>query len=218
MRTQARSRRQNMYRSAFAMLALAVACTTGASCGSDGNGNGGPTDAFVGRWIKSLDIPDPLDPGASGFDLACTDPNFSMFNTNFLIWGEMDFEHAVVTDLVEVSGNCTLSWDIDSTGKGAIVPNPDPILGEAPFCVINLSYLDAAQNELPAAMLIEPPTGDNFKFRLLDTKNAAGAPQAELSGTAPVTIQRLDATGALFETTTPCSYAGMDTYFRLTQP
>ena len=38
MRTQARSRRQKMYRSAFAMLALAAACTTGASCGSGGDG------------------------------------------------------------------------------------------------------------------------------------------------------------------------------------
>lgn len=198
------------------MLALAGACTTGAACG--GGDGGGPTDSFVGRWIKDFDIPVPGDSSASGFDLACTDPNFSMFNTNFLVWSEMSFEHATATDLIELSGNCTLSWDIDGSGKAAIVPNPDPILGEAPACVINLSYLDAAQNELPAAMLVEPPTGDAFKFSLLGTKNAAGAPQAQLKGSAPVTIQRLDAMGALFETTTPCSYAGMDTYFRLTQP
>jgi hypothetical protein len=215
MRTHARSRRRTTYRMSLAMLALAAACTTGAACGGS---DGGSTDAFVGRWIKEFDIPVPGDPDASGFDLACTDPNFSMFNTNFLVWSEINFEHGVATDLFEASGNCSLSWDIDGSGKSAIVPNPDPIIGEAPGCVISLNYLDAAQNELPAAMLIEPPTGDAFKFTLLGKNNSGGAPQAELRGTSPVTIQRLDAAGTLFETTTPCSYAGMDTYFRLTQP
>jgi hypothetical protein len=214
MRTHARSRRQTTYRTTFAMLALAAACATGAACGGS-DGNGGPTDAFVGRWIwsKAFDTPTP----ASGFDLACTDPNFTMFNTDFLVWSEMSFEHGVATDLLELSGNCTLSWDIDGSGKAAIVPDPDPIIGQPPGCVVSLTYLDG-DVEAPAAMLIEPPSGDNFKFSLLGTKNAAGAPEAELRGMASVTIQRLNAGGMLFETATPCSYAGMDTFFRLTQP
>ena len=149
MRTHARSRRQTTYRTSLAMLALAAACTTGAACG--GGDGGGPTDSFVGRWIKDFDIPIAGAP-ASGFDLACTDPNFSMFNTDFLVWSEMSFEHAAATDLIELSGNCTLSWDIDGSGKAAIVPNPDPILGDAPACVINLSYAGCgAERQLPAA-------------------------------------------------------------------
>ena len=73
-------------------------------------------------------------------------------------------------------------------------------------------------------MLIEPPTGDDFKFSLLGTKNAArGGSQAAAEGVrrAVSHASACDAYcghPALFETTTPCSYAGMDTYFRLTQP
>jgi hypothetical protein len=218
MRTQARSRLHTMYRSAFAMLALAVACTTGASCGSDGD-SGGPADAFLGRWIKSFDEPIAGEPDATGFTISCTDPNFTFFTGSLLVWNSIAFEHGVVTDLVESSGNCPLlNWDIDSSGKAATVPNPDPVIDEVPECILELEYEDTAGNILPALMWIHP--GADLKFSLLGTKNSIGAPKAQLQGSAQVDMARLDATNMRFDTAvaTPCTYAGTDTYFRFTQP
>jgi len=220
MGTQARFRRHTMYRSAFAMLALAAACTTGVACGgSDGDSGGGPSDAFVGRWIKSFDEPSAIDPDATGFNVSCTDPNFTMLSGPFLVWNNIVFEHGVVTDLVETSGNCPLlNWDIASGGKAATVPNPDPVVDDIPECVVEFEYADAAGNALPGLMILHPADGDDWKFSLLGTKNDIGAPKAQLQGSAQVDMARLDAAGVRFDTATPCTYAGADTYFRFTQP
>jgi len=208
MRTQDGSRRQTTYRTSLAMLALAAACTTGAACGSDSS----PTDAFVGRWIKVF------EPAASGFGLVCTDANFSDYNiSDLLIWTSIEFEHGVATDLIETSGNCPiLNWDIN--GKTATVPNPDPVIDDLPACGFDINYQDAAQQILPGLVVIQPTA--SFKFTLTGKKNASGAPLAELNGTADVDILKLDATGTTIvsQTNPPCSYAGTDTYFRLTQP
>lgn len=218
MGTQARFRRHRMYRSAFAMLALAAACTTGASCGSDGD-SGGPSDAFVGRWIKSFDEPSATDPDATGFSVSCTDPNFTLLSGPFLVWNNIAFEHGVVTDLVETSGNCPLlNWDIASGGKAATVPNPDPVVDQVPECTVEFEYADATGVVLPGLMILHPDAGDDWKFSLLGTKNSFGAPKAQLQGSAKVDMARLDAMDNVLETTIPCTYAGTDTYFRFTQP
>jgi hypothetical protein len=226
MLTHARSRRQTTYTTTFGALALAAVCGLGAGCG--GSDGGGPTDAFVGRWLKAVDIPSVSDPSASGFGLTCTDPNFVDFTlSSFLVWNQMIFEHGVTSDLIETSGNCnSLSWNIDSSRKAATVPNPDPVLPVDPEtgemipsgCIVELSYEDATGMILPAVMQILPPTGDNWKFTLLGTKNAAGAQQAQLIGSAPVDMALLNAQNMVISTATPCTYAGMDTFFRLTQP
>jgi hypothetical protein len=214
MRTQARSPRQTMYRSAFAMLALAAACGASAGCGGGDGDGGGPHEAFVGRWVKVL------EPSASGFGLVCTDANFADYNiASLLIWPSIDFEHGVTTDLIETSGNCPiqgLKWDIG--GKVATVPDPDPVVDDVPACGFDISWQDAGGLILPGLVVIQPRAAD-WKFTLLGTKDAAGAPLAELGGTADVDILLLDEVGAVVSQTAPaCSYAGTDRYFRLTQP
>ena len=211
MGSQALCRRQTTYRRALTTLALAAACTTGAACGGDGDG--GPTDSFVGRWVKAF------EPAASGFGLVCTDTNFADYNiSSLLIWPSVEFEHGVVSDLIETSGNCpTLNWNI--AGKVATLPDPDPVVDDVPACGFDISWQDASGFVNPGLVIIAPKPAD-WKFTLLGTKNASGAPQAELAGSADVDILLLDETGAtIVSMATPaCSYAGADTYFRLTQP
>jgi hypothetical protein len=209
MRTHARSRRQTTYRATFALLALGAIGGSAAGCGGDGQAS----DSFAGLWLKEL------EPAASGFGLVCSDPNFADYNIpSLLIWGSVEFERGVATDLVEVSGNCpTLNWDIN--GKAAIVPDPDPVIAEAPACGFEISWQDATGFLLPGLVIISPQP-DNWEFRLLGTKNAAGAPLAELNGAADVDILLLDETGSTIVSrpSPPCSYAGSDRFFRLTQP
>ncbi len=212
MGSQALCRRQTTYRRALATLALAAACTTGVACGGDGDG--GPTDAFVGHWEKVF------EPAASGFGLVCTDTNFADYNiSSLLIWPSIEFEHGVATDLIELSGNCpALNWDI--SGKAATLPNPDPITDNEPACGFDISWQDTVTGFINPGLVIISPKPADWKFTLLGTKNASGAPLAELAGSADVDILLLDETGAaIVSMATPaCSYAGTDTYFRLTQP
>jgi hypothetical protein len=201
------------------MLALAAAGSTGASCGGDGDGGGGPADAFLGTWIKSFDEPIAGEPDATGFTITCANANFTVLNGPRLVFPSIAFEHGVVTDLVETSGNCPLlNWDIDGSGKAATVPNPDPVIAEIPECIAELEYEDTAGNVLPALMWLHP--GSDLKFSLLGTENSLGAPKAQLQGSAMVDLARLDATNMRFDTdlAMPCTYTGTDTYFRFTQP
>jgi hypothetical protein len=58
------------------------------------------------------------------------------------------------------------------------------------------------------------PNDTMWSFQLLDQKTPEGAPQARLVGSAAGHILVEDGT----ESTPDCTYAGMDTFFRLTQP
>jgi hypothetical protein len=208
MNTQARSR-------AAAIAALMLVSIGGVAAGCGGGSSGGPEDAFIGRWFQTS--PNPQDPTATGFTLTCTDSNFSGLSGPVLIWGSLEFEHGTLTDLAETSGNCSpLNYDIK--GKTATVPNPDPYIGSAPGCVIPFTLSDAAGNPLSAFLILTPGSGANWSFMLLDTKAASGAPQGRLVGTATGHIISQDGNGGTIESTPDCTYAGMDTYFRLTQP
>jgi hypothetical protein len=209
MNTHSRSRA-----AAAATLVLALSGGLAVGCGGSSSG-GGPEDAFIGRWFQQS--PNPSDPTATGFTLTCNDPNFSDLSGAALIWGSLIFEHGTLTDLAETSGNCSpLNYDIK--GKTATVPNPDPYIGSTPGCVIQFTNTDAAGNALPAFLILTPGEGTNWSFMLLDTKASSGAQQGRLAGSATGHIIEADASGNIVESTPDCTYAGMDTYFRLTQP
>jgi hypothetical protein len=205
MRSETRSR-------AAAVAALTLALSGGMVAGCGGDSGGGPQDAFVGRWFQLA--PDPTsDPFGTGFTLTCTDPVFAGLGGPILIWGSLIFEHGVLTHLAETSGNCSpLNYDIN--GKTATVPNPDPYLDAEPGCVIPFSLADAAGLPLDAFFILTPGAGAAWSFQLLDTKTPGGAPQGRLVGSATAHIIVEDGT----ESTPDCTYAGMDTFFRLTQP
>jgi hypothetical protein len=205
MKSETRSRA-----AAVAALTLALSGGLVAGCGGDSEG-GGPEDAFIGRWFQLA--PDPTsDPFGTGFTLTCNDPLFSGLGGQILIWGSLVFEHGVLTDLAETSGNCSpLNYDIN--GNIATVPNPDPYLESDPGCVIPFSVMGAA-GLVDAFFILTPGAGAAWSFQLLDTKTPGGAPQARLVGSASAHIIVADGT----ESSPDCTYAGMDTFFRLTQP
>jgi hypothetical protein len=200
-------------------LALTLAVGVGlVGCGGSGDDSGGPEDAFIGRWIQQS--PNPAQP-STGFTLTCTDPAFaSDFTGPALIWSNLTFEKGVLTDLTETGGGCTiLNWDLTADGKSAGVPNPDPYIGDASGCIIEFGLPDPLGGApFPAALIIEPPPAPAWSFTLIDEKSPAGAPQGRLVGSAPALIVVDDGTAAGVVSTPPCTYAGMDTYFRLTQP
>ena len=202
---------------AAAALVLALSGGLAAGCGgSSSSTKVGPKDVFIGRWFQ--ESPNPSDPTATGYTLTCNDPNFSGLSGVALIWGSLVFEHGTLTDLAETSGNCSpLNYDI--MGKTATVPNPDPYLMSAPGCVIPFTLTDQATGTaLSAFLILTPGEGANWSFMLLDTKSPGGAPQGRLAGSAVGHIIAQDGAGGIVESSPDCTYSGMDTYFRLTQP
>jgi hypothetical protein len=191
-------------------LSLVLSVGMAAGCGGDGD-SGGPEDAFIGRWFQTS--PDPSDPLGTGFTLSCADPGFAnVFNPQTVIWGSLVFEHGELTDLAETSGNCSpLNYDIN--GKTATIPNPDPYFDDVPGCLIPFTLTDQATGlGLNAAFIFTPDP--SWSFMLLNEKTAQGADQARLVGSGHAKILVEDGT----ESMPDCTYAGSDTFFRLTRP
>ena len=67
---------------------------------------------------------------------------------------------------------------------------------------------------LAAFFILTPGAGAAWSFQLLDTKTTGGAPQGRLVGSAAAHIIVEDGT----DEPPDCTYGGMDTFFRLTQP
>jgi len=197
---------------AAAAATLVLALSGGVLVGCGGSSGGGE-DAFIGRWFQ--ESPNPSDPTATGFAIACTDPNFTHLNGAALIWSTLEFERGTVTNLAEISGNCPI-LNYDTKGKTATVPMKDPYIQSDSGCVIQFTDSDSAGNALPAIFVLTP--GDTWSFMLLDMKTTGGAPQGRLAGTATAQIVEQDATGNIVTSNPDCTYAGMDNYFRLTRP
>ena len=209
--------------SAVAMTALALVLSGGfaAGCGGD---SGNAEDGFVGRWF--YEAPDPTAFGSTGFTLTCTDPIFGTVfpassPTQFLIFSTLNFEHGELTDLTDTAGNCNL-LNYDIKGNSATVPNPDPYLKgtanatDPTACVYPFNLADATGNPIAAFAVITPSS--SWTFKLLPDKTAGGARRGQLSGSATAHLLADDgsATGAI--SNPDCTYSGMDTFFRLTQP
>jgi hypothetical protein len=196
-----------------ATLSLAVAVGMTAGCGGDGDG-GGPQDAFIGHWFN--------ESSSTGFSITCTDPALaSLFPAGpnpFEIFGSLSFEHGELTDLAETSGNCNL-LNYDVNGTEAKVVNPDPYLKGEPDdtagCVVQFSVATNS-GYFPAFVLLTPDT--NWTAKLLSEKTAGGGDRLQLSGNAVATVLIDDGSAMGIVSTPDCSYAGTDTFFRLTRP
>ena len=182
----------------------------------------GPEDQFIGRWF--YEPPDATVPGSTGFTMTCTDPIFSAVfpastPTPFLIFPSLNFEHGELTSLVDTSGNCNI-LNYNVMGNSATVPNPDPYLKDTadptPACVFQFNLSDTNGYPIAAFAVISP--GPSWTFKMLPDKTAGGARRAQLVGSASAHLiaDNGTATGAI--STPDCTYAGMDTFFRLTQP
>jgi hypothetical protein len=208
--------------SVVAMAALAMVLSAGLAAACGGDGGGGPEDQFIGRWF--YEPPDANVVGSTGFTITCTDPIFSTVfpastPTPFLIFPSMNFEHGELTSLVDTSGNCNvLNYNV--MGNSATVPNPDPYLkgmqDTTPACGFPFNLADNAGNPIAALAIISP--GPSWTFKMLPDKTAGGARRAQLVGSATARLLADDGspTGAI--STPDCTYAGMDTFWRLTQP
>jgi hypothetical protein len=204
------------------MAALAIVLSAGLAAACGGDGGGGPQDQFIGRWF--YEPPDATVLGSTGFSMTCTDPIFSdvfpaSSPTPFLIFQSMNFEHGELTSLVDTAGNCNI-LDYNVMGNSATVPNPDPYLkgmaDTTPACLFQFNLSDTAGNPVAAFAVITP--GPSWTFKMLPDKTAGGARRAQLVGsaTAHLIADNGTATGAI--STPDCTYAGMDTFSRLTQP
>jgi len=197
----------------IAALSLVLSVGMSAGCGGDGGG-GGPWDKFVGIWFNEATT--------TGFTMTCTDANFSQVfpagNNQFEIFGSLQFEHGELTDLAETSGNCNL-LNYNIKGDSATVANPDPYLeppDDEAGCLVQFAVGDGAGGALPAFALITPDA--SWTAKLLG-KTAGGPDRLQLVGTATADML-IDDGSANGVTTgnTPCTYGGMDTFFRLTRP
>jgi len=197
-----------------AALSLVLSLGMTAGCGGGGDG-GGPWDNFVGIWFNEATT--------TGFTMTCTDANFSQVfpstNNQFEIFGSLQFEHGELTDLAETSGNCNL-LNYNIKGNSATVANPDPYL-EAPNdeagCLVQFAVGDGAGGSLPAFALLTPDA--SWTVKLLSDKTAGGGDRLQLVGTATADMLIDDGSANGITTgATPCTYGGMDTFFRLTRP
>jgi hypothetical protein len=208
--------------SVVAMAALAIVLSAGVAGACGGDSGGGPEDQFIGRWF--YEPPDATVLGSTGFTLTCTDPIFSTVfpastPTPFLIFQSMNFEHGELTSLVDTAGNCNI-LNYDVKGNSATVPNPDPYLkGTAdatPACLFQFNLADVNNNPIAAFAIITP--GPSWTFKMLPDKTAGGARRAQLVGSAAAHLIADNGTAAGAISSPDCTYAGMDTFSRITQP
>jgi hypothetical protein len=200
---------------AIAALALVLSGGLAAGCGGD---SGSAEDQFLGRWF--YEPPDPQSLGSTGFTMSCTDPIFmpvfpSGSMTQFLVFPSLTFEHGELTDLVETSGNCPII-DYEIKGNTAVPPNPDPYIDDAPACLVQFNLSDTAGNPVAAAAVLSPSA--SWTFKLLPDKTASGARRAQLIGSASAHLIADNGTAAGAVSNPDCTYAGSDTFFRVTQP
>ncbi|HXU00144.1 MAG TPA: hypothetical protein VN903_04090 [Polyangia bacterium] len=210
MQSQTRSRAATA-----AALALVLSGGLAAGCGGD---SGSAADAFIGRWYQVSPV---ANTPSTGFTISCADPQFSFLvpaapaEPLFLVWPTLTFEHGVLTDLVETSGNCSpLNYNVK--GNAAVPPDPDPYTKEAPACGIPFTVTDATGGSLSALFLVKPQAG--WSFTLQADKGTNGAPHAKLVGTANGHVLVDDGSGMVVESNPDCVVGGQDIYERLTRP
>jgi len=208
--------------SVVAMAALAMVLSVGLAAACGGGDGGGPEDQFIGRWF--YEPPDATVQGSTGFTMTCTDPIFSSVfpastPTPFLIFPSLNFEHGELTSLVDTAGNCNiLSYNV--MGNSATVPNPDPYLKDTtdptPACLYQFNLFDTNGYPIAALALISPSS--SWTLKMLPDKTAGGARRAQLIGSATAHLIADNGTAAGAVSAPDCTYAGSDTFWRLTQP
>ena len=188
----------------FLIAGLLVAgCGSSSSSGS----SDGVATAFMGRW--------EMEGASSSFSLTC--PATFGSPIAFPIWTELEFDHGVLSDLVDVSSACAtpgVSFEIDKNGVTAEVVNPDPFTGNAPECKLVVAsdsnglpiFIDFSFSSLMITKLAS--SGTDKAPRIL-YGGAATGPLLQDDGTGTGTNMQIDS----------CTYSGAgDSFHRTTQP
>jgi hypothetical protein len=195
---------------AVAVAALALGLSGGVAAGCGGS-SGRPADNFIGHWLNEATT--------TGFTMTCSDPVFAPLfpagMNDFPIFSTLTFEHGELTDLAETSGSCNL-FNYNIKGNTATVANPDPYLNDTPGCLFH--FLVADQNGYPLDAFVVLTPDASWMAKLLPDKTEKGADRLQLIGTASADILVDDGSTQGVQTATPCTYGGMDTFFRLTRP
>jgi len=184
-----------------------IAGLVAAGCGSSSSGNpDGVAEPYMGHW--------EIEGSSSSFTLNCP---ATVGSLSFPIWSELELDHGVLSDLVDVSSACSspgMGFDVDKGGVTAQVVNPDPFTGAAPLCRLVVA-VDA--NGLPVFI--------DFSFSSLTiTKLAAAgtdkAPRILYGGAATGPLMEDDGSGTGNNVQIDsCTYSGPgDSFHRTTQP
>lgn len=186
---------------------LIAAGLLAAGCGSSSSGSpDGVAEAFMGRW--------ELENASSSFTLNCPATFGSL---TFPIWGHLDLDHGVLSDLVDVSAVCSspgIGFDVEKGGVTAQAVNPDPFTQSAPLCELVVAldanglpvFIDFSFSSLTITKL--PASATDKTQRVLYGGQATG-PLMQDDGTNSGTNKQIDT----------CAYMGAgDSYYRTTQP
>lgn len=169
-----------------AILPLLCAAAGGlGGCGDSGSSaSADPFDEYEGVWAidsddSAIDCPTEVD----------------LRNRPFSIWGsEFTIAAGVLTDIVEVQGQCPLNYDVNRDKHVATLPNPDPYTNAAPTCKLTI---DSSTGE---NIVLSPATGADspWTFQLLQP-TAGKAPPAQILGSADVVLTLQDSTTGILQ-------------------
>ena len=176
-----------------------------AGCGGSSSGNpDGVAEAFMGHW--------EAEGATSSFTLTCQMAGMGTFP----IWGELDLDHGVLSDLTDVSTACVppgMSFNVDKTGVSAAVVNPDPYTGNPSDCQVVLGN-DSYGNPVYIDF-----TFSDLTITKLQPSSTSKAPRVLLAGTATGAWMQEDPTAHTFSQVDTCTYSGTgDIFHRTTQP
>jgi len=187
--------------------AFLIAGLLAAGCGSSSSGNpDGVAEPFMGHW--------DIEGGSSSFTLNCPATFGSL---TFPIWGQLELDHGVLSDLVDESGVCSspgIGFDVEKGGVTAQVVDPDPFTQKAPLCELVVAvdsnglpvFIDFSFSSLKITKL--PTSGTDKTPRILYGGAAAG-PLMQDDGTSSGNNVQIDT----------CTYSGAgDSFHRTTQP
>ena len=168
-----------------------------AGCGSDADPP--PFGEFTGIWDLELTMA-----GQNPFQTTCTDTSNQTAALE-PFFGGMRLERGTLTDLVETSWECRLTYDVQ--GMTARPPNPDPYTTVAPGCSFLYTILDDPTGMTSGTAIfatLEPVDRWNLNLQPAQA-NMAPTAQLDLSGRIIRTDINID-TGMAMEYSS-CTFA-----------
>ena len=210
-----------------ALYAGATLATVGfAGCGSSSS-NEEPFADYQGVWTvdtdqSTLSCPQSMEIGTDGM------MPFSPWTASPLPnvkTGTVTLEAGVLADLVQTQGVCAFNFDVMTKTATATVLNPDPYSGQAPACIIPVTFVEGG-NFVPAPALTQvigetsrvtlTPGAGQLSFQLLEPQKGQ-APTAQLLGSANAQLVLEDIDGVLV-TLPPCTFSARVKLHKIAKP
>jgi hypothetical protein len=139
--------------------------------------------------------------------------------------GTVTLEAGVLADLVQTQGVCAFNFDVMTKTATATVLNPDPYSGQAPACIIPVTFVEGG-NFVPAPALTQvigetsrvtlTPGAGQLSFQLLEPQKGQ-APTAQLLGSANAQLVLEDIDGVLV-TLPPCTFSARVKLHKIAKP